>query len=123
MSVFIGVIGAAAVMVGFVGVLSPHIILRGVEGLRPSRRLYALSIARLAIGLVLLFGAASTAFPDLIRLLGIVVILRGLAIPVLGPERVRSLIDWLHGRPPLVLRVLFVSATAFGGLLVWAALQ
>ncbi len=123
MSFFIGGIGAAIVVVGFVGVLSPDVILRGVEGLKPSRRLYALSVARLTIGLALLLGAPSTAFPGWFRVLGILVILRGLAIPVLGPDRVRALIDWLQGRPPVLLRVLFVPATALGGLLVWAALQ
>ncbi len=123
MSFFIGGIGAAIVVVGFVGVLSPDVILRGVEGLKPSRRLYALSVARLTIGLALLLGAPSTAFPGLFRVLGILVILRGLAIPVLGPARVRALIDWLQGRSPVLLRVLFVPATALGGLLVWAALQ
>ncbi len=123
MSFFIGGIGAAIVVVGFVGVLSPDVVLRGVEGLKPARRLYALSVARLTIGLAFLLGAPSTAFPDLFRVLGIVVIIRGLAIPVLGPDRVRTLIDWLQGRPPVLLRVLFVPATALGGLLVWAALQ
>ncbi len=110
-------------VVGFVGLLSPDVILRGVEGLKPSRRLYALSVARLTIGLVLFLGAPSTAFPGLFRVLGVLVILRGLAIPALGPARVRALIDWLQGRPPVLVRVLFVPATALGGLLVWAAFQ
>ena len=123
MGVFIGSLGVAIIVVGFIGVLSPDSIMRGVDGLRPTPRLYALSISRLAIGLVLLLGAARTAFPDLIRLGGVVVILRGLAIPVFGPERVRSLMDWLQGRPPLELRVLFSSATVAGGWLVWVALQ
>ena len=108
---------------GFVGLLSPDVILRGVEGLKPSRRLYALSVARLAIGLILFLGAPSTAFPGLFRVLGALVMLRGLAIPALGPARVRTHIDWLQGRPPVLMRVLFVLATVLGGLLVWAAFQ
>ena len=123
MSFFIGGIGGAIVVIGFVGLLSPDVILRGVEGLKPSRRLYALSVARLTIGLVLFLGAASTAFPGLFRILGVLVILRGLAIPALGPARIRALIDWLQGRPPVLVRVLFVPATALCGLLVWAAFQ
>ena len=122
-SFFIGGIGGAIVVVGFVGLLSPDVILLGVEGLKPSRRLYALSVARLTIGLVLFLGAPSTAFPGLFRVLGVLVILRGLAIPALGPARVRALIEWLQGRPPVLVRVLFVPATALGGLLVWAAFQ
>ena len=123
MSFFIGGIGGAIVVVSFVGLLSPDVILLGVEGLKPSRRLYALSVARLTIGLVLFLGAPSTAFPGLFRVLGVLVILRGLAIPALGPARVRALIDWLQGCPPVLVRVLFVPATALGGLLVWAAFQ
>jgi len=123
MNFFIGGIGGAIFLVGLVGLLSPDILLRGVEGLKSSRRLYALSVARLAIGLVLFLGAASTAFPGLFRVLGVLVILRGLAIPALGPTRVRALIDWLQSRPPVLVRVLFVPATALGGLLVWAAFQ
>ena len=123
MSFFIGGIGGAMFVVGFVGLLSPDVILRRVEGLKPSRRLYALSVARLTIGLVLFLGAPSTAFPGLFRALGVLVTLRGLAIPALGPARVRALIDWLQGRPPVLVRVLFVPATALGGLLVWAAFQ
>ena len=123
MSFFVGGIGAAVVVVGFVGVLSPDVILRGVEGLRASRRLYALSVARLTIGLALLLGAQSTAFPGFFRVLGTIVILRGLAIPALGPARVRELISWLQGRPPVVLRALFLPATALGAFLIWAAFQ
>lgn len=123
MGFFIGGIGAAVVAVGFVGVLSPDVILRGVEGLKPAPRLYALSVARLTIGLAFLLGAPSTAFPGLFRGLGIVVILRGLAIPLLGPDKVRALIDWLLGRPHGFVRGLFALATALGGFLVWAAFQ
>ena len=85
--------------------------------------LYLMAAIPLAIGVIFVVGATSTAFPDLIRLLGVVVILRGLAIPVLGPERVRALIDRQLGRSPVVLRVLLLPATALGGFLVWAALQ
>jgi hypothetical protein len=123
MSFFIGAIGAATVVISFVGVLFPDVILRAVEGVKPSPRLHALSVVRLTIGVIFVIGATSTAFPDLIRLLGVVVILRGLAIPVLGPERVRALIDRQLGRSPVVLRVLLLPATALGGFLVWAALQ
>ena len=123
MSFFVGGIGAAVVVVGFVGMLSPDVILRGVEGLRPSRRLYALSVARLTIGLALLLGAQSTAYPGFFRVLGTIVILRGLAIPALGPARVRALISWLQGRPPVLVRALFLPATALGGFLIWAAFQ
>ena len=123
MSLFVGGIGAAVVVVGFVGMLSPDVILRGVEGLKASRRLYALSVARLAIGLALLLGAQSTSYPGFFRVLGTIVILRGLAIPALGPARVRTLISWLQGRPPVLLRALFLPATALGGFLIWAAFQ
>ena len=123
MSFFIGGIGGVIGVVGFVGLLSPGFILRSVEGLKPSRRLYALSVARLTIGLVLFLGAQSTAFPGLFRILGVLVILRGLAIPILGPSKVRAFIDWLQGRPPVIVRLLLVPATALGGLLVWAAFQ
>ena len=123
MSLFVGGIGVAVVIVGFVGMSSPDFILRGIDGLKDSRRIYALSVARLTIGLALLLGAQSTAFPGFFRVLGTIVILRGLAIPALGPARVRALIGWLQGRPPVLLRAIFLPATAVGGFLIWAAFQ
>lgn len=123
MSLFVGGIGAAVVVVGFVGMLAPDFLRGGIEGLKATRRLYALSAARLTIGLALLLGAQSTPFPGFFRVLGTIVILRGLAIPALGPARVRALIGWLQGRPPVLLRAIFLPATALGGFLIWAAFQ
>jgi len=124
MSVAVAAIGVAAGILGAVGVVSPAMLAPALDGLKSSpRKIYGLAVVRVVIGVVLIAGAPSTAFPTLILFIGAAYILRAAAIPLLGLTRVRSRIEWLQGRSALFMRCCYLAVVTFGAFLAWAAIK
>lgn len=124
MSAAVAAIGFAAGILGAAGVASPAILAPVLDGLKSSpRKIYGLAVVRVVIGVVLIAGAPSTAFPTLILFIGAVYILRAAAIPLLGLAGVRSMIEWLQGRSALFMRCCYLAVATFGVSLVWAAIK
>jgi hypothetical protein len=122
MGTAVAAIGVLIGVIGVIGVVSPGILLStAVDGLRSSpRRIYGLAAVRLIMGVA----ASSTAFPTFVLIIGAVFILRAAMIPLLGLDRVRSLIEWLQGRSSLVMRLLFLAGVVpLGVFLVLAAIE
>jgi hypothetical protein len=77
---------------------------------------------RLVVGVLLVIAASSTKVPMLFTILGVFVILAGLALPVLGIDRVRLIVGWALDRPGWALRVWAAAALGLAVLLVWAVI-
>lgn len=126
MGTAVAAIGVLIGVIGVIGVVSPGILLSpAVDGLKSSpRRIYGLAAVRLIMGVILVVAASSTAFPTFVLIIGAVFILRAAMIPLLGLDRVRSLIEWLQGRSSLVMRLLFLAGVVpLGVFLVLAAIE
>ena len=124
MGVAVAAIGVMVGIVGVIGVVSPAIVSAALDGLKFSPpKMYGLAVARLVIGVVLILGASSTASTMLVQVIGAILILRAAAIPILGLDRIRSLIEWWQACSPLFMRILFLAGTAFGVFLVQAAIR
>ena len=123
MGVAIAVVGAVFGMVGVVGVVAPGAATGSLDAFKASpAKIYGWASFRVLIGVGLMAGASSTAYPSLIRLVGAVLVLKAALVPLLGLDRVRSILDWLQARPPYVVRSLFLLVALFGAGLVWAVL-
>lgn len=77
---------------------------------------------RIVLGALLVLAASSTKVPVLFIVLGVLLILAGLALPVLGIDRVRSIAVWAMDRPTGVLRVCAAAVFGLAALLVWAGI-
>ena len=81
--------------------------------------LYAIAAARIAIGLVFVLAAPASRTPRTLRVLGLIVIIAGLATPSFGVARARTVVNWLASSGPLLMRVDAGVGMAFGGFLVY----
>ena len=82
--------------------------------------LYAATAIRLVLGLGLLSVAEDSHAPVMLRIFGIIILIVGIATPLLGLERHRRMIDWWvsAGRPIQLIWGAF--AFAFGIFLICA---
>ncbi len=108
------------VALGALGVASPSRLLGVVRGLQTRAGLYFAAVFRVLLGLALFFAAPSSRAPELLRILGVFIVVAGLVTPFFGLERYRKLLDWWSARGSLFVRVWATFALAFGLLLAYA---
>lgn len=76
---------------------------------------------RLAVGALLWATATASRTPAVLRVLGILFVLSGLALAFLGLERLQGIVDWGSNLDPMALRGVGLVAALVGAFLVWSA--
>ena len=113
--------GAAIAMAGAAIAFSPRSLLSLLDRYREQPAIYVLAVVvRLLLGAVLIAYAPQSAFPLALRILGIVAIAAAIGILLMGPARLRRLIEWLLTRADSLARPAGVVAVVFGAFLVYA---
>lgn len=110
------------VAVGALGVADPARLVDFVRRLQTPGGLAAVGLFRVVFGVALFLGAEATRAPDVLRVLGVAVVVAGVATPFFGIERYRRLLDWWASRGQAFVRVWAAVAMGFGLLLAWALL-
>ncbi len=105
---------------GALGVASPSRLLGVVRNFQTPMGLYFAAALRVVLGVALFFAASASRAPDLIRILGVVIIVMGVVTPFFGLERFRRLLDWWSARGSAFIRAWAVLALAFGLSLAYA---
>jgi len=77
---------------------------------------------RAVLGLGLLAAASDSKAPMLLRILGLLILIVAIAMPVLGLERHRKMIDWWLARPRTVEMFCGAAAFVFGVGLIYLIL-
>ena len=99
------VIAALLILLGLTGILWPE----GVMGLAKysftSTGLYVIAVIRILLGALLLFAAGATRTPKTVRVIGLLILVAGIATAAMGVERAKWLGDWLLDRGPDFLRM------------------
>jgi hypothetical protein len=80
---------------------------------------YAIAASRIAIGLMFVLAAPASRAPRTLRVLGLTVIIAGLATPWFGVARARAVLDWLASAGPLWMRLDAGVGMVLGGFLVY----
>lgn len=121
MTIAIVLIGAFIAAVGILGTLFPLGLIRLAEiAWRAPRILFVGAAIRLVIGALLIVAAEQSRFPWTFRVLGAITIAAGLALPLVGFDRLQRFIDWWVRRPDWMIRGWAVVAVAFGAFLIYA---
>lgn len=109
------------VIVGVVGMFRPDALLSFRFYVLTPGGLYAVAALRAGMGLVLLLAAPTSRAPRMLRALGVVLLIAGLATPLFGVERARAVFDWeaTQGTTALI-RIGAVLAVALGGFVAFA---
>ena len=113
LSLFVAALGA-------LGVVSPTRLVSLLRYFQTPAGLYLAAALRVVLGVALFFSAPTSRAPELMRILGVVIIVVGLITPLFGLARFRRLIDWWLARGPAFLRVWAAFALGFGLLLAYA---
>ena len=115
---FILSLGVAAL--GVLGVISPPRLLRVIRRFESRAGLYAAAAFRVVLGGALVLAAPASRAPEVVRLLGLIIIAAGLLTPLFGVERLRRILDWWSRRGAAFMRVWAGVALAVGLLLAYA---
>jgi len=113
LSLFVAALGA-------LGIVSPMRLLSIVRQFQRPAGLYAAAILRIVLGVALILTAPTSRSPEVVRILGIIILVSGLMTPLLGLERFRRLLNWWSARGSVFMRIWAGFALAFGLLLAYA---
>lgn len=117
----IRLVGVICVAVGILYMLRPDAPKRLMEYFKKGSRMYLAGVMRFALAVVFLIGADRCRHKWVIVGFGIVFLISGLLVFMLGPKRLRPMIDWLQKSPALLLRGLGAVALAVGAVICCCA--
>ena len=114
-------VAAFTIVVGVVGLVSPDYgtMVRRAYFAAPIS-LYTAAASRVVMGLVVLLAAPISRAPKTLRLLGVLMCLQGLTATVLGPEHVRTVLEFETRQGHAILRLGAAVAVASGAFMAFA---
>lgn len=107
---------------GIFGLISPGGLASLVSRWESKRGLWLASIVRLGFGIALWLVAPSSRTPVILRVLAVITVAAGLALPFLGFSRFKSLLSWWRRRSPAFVRAWAAVAMVMGGFILWSVL-
>ena len=100
--------------VAAVGGVSPSRLLDALRKIQTPGVLILLGVLRVFFGVALLSAASVSKAPELIAIVGVIAVIKGVTLPLIGVERVRKLLDWWSAQGSLFLRGWALLAGAIG---------
>jgi hypothetical protein len=113
------VLGALVILAGAISFAAPDLRLSLEGSMMTPAGLYAIAAFRIAIGLVFMLAAPASRAPRTVRVLGLIVIVAGLATPWFGVARALAVVNWLASAGPLWMRLDAGVGMALGSFLIY----
>ena len=114
-------VAGVVVVLGVAGAVIPETVIATGRYLVSPSGLYAAAAFRVGVGLVLILAARESRAPGILRAIGAVVVITGVATTFFGVETARARLDW-EAAHVTILRVEGAAFVCLGGLLVSALL-
>ena len=121
MDLVVKIVGIVIVAVGVVYLLKPDVMKWLIEFFKQGKRIYFAGLIRLALAVIFLLGARECDITWVIVVFGILFLIGGVLIFILGPEKIRRILDWYQKQSALLLRVIAVIALAIGAVIIYSA--
>src|SRR3954467_5889041 len=93
-------IATLVALLGLTGVLWPEGLMQVATYSFSRTGLYVIAAARVVLGGLLFFAASSTRTPKTIRVIGLLILIAGIATALISPERADLMKVWLTARGP-----------------------
>ena len=116
---FVTGFGVVVLWIGAWAVIDPRALEQFAEPFLTPTGLWMAVALRLAIGLLMIMAAAGSRLPTTLRVLGALIFLSGLALPVVGLDRMVSIATWGAAQSDLTLRLVGLVVAALGGFVIW----
>jgi len=113
-------IGVLFVGVGLFALVTPESAFQFGHSMLIPNGLLLLAAIRIAIGLVLFLVAKHSRTPWFLRVLGVLIILGGIATAFIGVERAGAVLDWWESAGTYLLRCFAVMAALLGAVIVYS---
>ena len=113
---------AAIAATGVIIVVRPALIHDLSRLLMDKTGMWIATAIRAVLALGLLAAAGDSKAPTLLRILGLLILIVAIAIPILGLERHRRMIEWWLARPRMVEMLCGLVAFLFGVGLIYLIL-
>ncbi len=121
MPVVVQIIGAWIMLMGVLLLVKPTVLDYPANFFKKGRRIYLAAVARLTLAVLFLLAAGDCMLRAVVALFGVLFMISGLLILMLGPARMREIIELFQRQPHLIRRVVAALVLAVGGLIAYAA--
>src|SRR2546423_7113894 len=98
-------IAALMVLLGLTGVLWPEGLMQLATYSFPATGLYVAAAVRVVLGALLFIVARATRTPKTVRVIGLLILVAGIATALIPVERAQLMKDWWIGHGPDTLRI------------------
>lgn len=109
-------------LLGLTGVLWPEGLMQLATYSFTRSGLYVAAAVRIVLGALLFFAASSTRTPKTIRVIGLIILVAGVATALIPAERALAMKDWWIARGPDTLRITACFPLAVGIFITFSAL-
>jgi small-conductance mechanosensitive channel len=120
MIILVKLIGIFMVCIGVANILNPNLMKKMISFWRQGKRIYAGGLLRLLFGGIFLLSYSRARIPGVIGVLGIFIFLAGIAIFILGLEKIKAVLGWWDKKPDFILRLIATLILAIGVLVIYA---
>jgi hypothetical protein len=117
---FVIALGALVMCFGAWAMVQPFSLTQIADLFLTRGGLWAAVALRVAFGVLLWMSAPASRMPRTLRVLGALFVLGGLALPVVGLERMQGIAEWGAVQDGSVLRVVALMAVGLGTFIVWS---
>ena len=121
MEIIVKIVGILILLIGIVFLLKPGVMKRLMEFIKKGKRVYFAAVVRFTLAIIFLLGASECDKQWIIAAFGILFFFFCLLILILGPEKIRQILEWYQKQPVLIFRVIAVIALACGAVIVYSA--
>jgi uncharacterized protein YjeT (DUF2065 family) len=108
-------------LMGIAYLLRPNIIKKLMGFFKKGKRIYFAGLIRFALAIVFFVGARECRYFWIIFASGLIFLIGGLLIFMLGPEKIRRILDWYQNQPTLIFRVIALIVLVFGAIIIFSA--
>jgi hypothetical protein len=107
-------------ILGVIGLFAPHRLFAIAQFTTTPTGLYVVAAVRLGIGAVLLGVAPRSKFPKILRVLGVLALIGGIATLFLGSDRAHAIVNWVETFGTVLVRSFGVFALLIGSFIAYA---
>jgi len=114
-------LGILFTLMGIAYLLRPEIIKKLMGFFKKGKRIYFAGLVRLALAVVFFVAASECRYFWIIFASGVIFLMGSLLIFLLGPDKIRRILDWYEGQPIVIFRVIALIVLVFGMVIIFSA--
>ena len=114
-------LGMLFALMGIAYLLRPDIIKKLMGFFKKGKRIYFPGLIRFALAVVFFVAARECRYPWIIFASGLIFLVGGLLIFLLGPEKIRRILEWYQEQPTLIFRIIALIVLLFGVIIILSA--